>query len=80
MEAVMASVRIHIPDKDESARAFVALARDDRIACLPNDVYIVPETALGTLRRLGVTFQQLGPGGNGHAAAAIRSAAADQVQ
>jgi hypothetical protein len=52
-------IRIQISNKDESARAFVALARVSRITCLPNDVYVLPESALETLRNLGVTFQQL---------------------
>ena len=73
-------VKIQIPDKDESARAFVEMARTSRIACLPDDVYVVPESALALLRDLGVLFHQLAPGDNGHAAAALRSPAADPVQ
>jgi hypothetical protein len=72
-------IKIQIPDKDESAKAFVELARRGRIACLPDDIYIVPESSLSLLRNLGVTFHQLGSGGNGYAAA-IRSTAADPVQ
>jgi hypothetical protein len=73
-------IKIQIPDKDESAKAFVELARTSRIACLPDDVYVVPESALALLRNLGVSFRQLAPGDNGHAAAALRSPTADPVR
>jgi hypothetical protein len=73
-------IKIQIANKDESARAFVALARDNRITCLPNDVYVIPDTALDILRNLGVTFQQLASGENGHAPVALRSPAADPIQ
>jgi hypothetical protein len=73
-------IKIQIPDKDESARAFVELARSSRIACLPNDIYMVPEPALALLRTLGISFRQLAPGDNGHAAPAFRGPAADPLQ
>ena len=52
-------IKIQIPDKDENARAFVALAQSARIACLPNDIYFVPEFALDLLRTLNVTFHEI---------------------
>jgi hypothetical protein len=76
----MQMVKIQIPDKTESARAFAALIRRGRVDCYRDDVYIVPEPALQVLKDLGVTYQELGRGGLDYAEKALRDSLAAQVQ
>jgi hypothetical protein len=63
---LMRMVKIQIPDKKESARALVEMSRRDRVDCYANDVYIVPESALGVLAELGIAYQELGRKGSKH--------------
>jgi hypothetical protein len=41
-------------------KSLVEVARRGRVACLPDDVFIVPEPALELLQSLGVNYQELG--------------------
>ncbi|HSZ59733.1 MAG TPA: hypothetical protein VK797_29080 [Tepidisphaeraceae bacterium] len=60
MEGVlMQMVKIHIPDQTQRAKALLELIRRGRVICLTNDLLVVPEPALGILRTLGVTFQEI---------------------
>ena len=59
----MQMVKIQIPDKADSARAFATLIRRGRIDCYRDEVYIVPEPALQVLKDLGITYHELGRGG-----------------
>jgi hypothetical protein len=76
----MQMVKIQIPDKSESARALVEMARRGRVDCYPDDVYIIPEPALELLRTLGVTYQELGRGGFDYAQKALRDTLAAQTK
>jgi hypothetical protein len=76
----MQMVKVQIPDKDESAKAFVEMARRGRIVCLPDDVYVVPEPAVALLHSLGITFRELGRGGYGYAETALRDSSPSPVQ
>jgi hypothetical protein len=69
-------VRIHIPDKDDSAKALYELMRRGRVDCFPDDVYVVPRPALDVLRSLAVTFRELGRGGLDYAEKALRDPSA----
>jgi hypothetical protein len=75
----MQMVKIHIPDKAESARALVTLSGRGRIDCYPDDLYMVPEPALEVLNELGVTFQELGRGGLDYAEKTLRDSLAAAV-
>lgn len=75
----MQMVKIQIPDKGNSAKASVEMARRGRIICLPDDVYVVPEPALEFLRTLGVNFTELDRGGPGYAEEALRNPLASRV-
>jgi hypothetical protein len=71
----MQTVKVQIPDKRESAKAMVEMARRGQVICLPDEVYVVPEPALALLQQLGVTYQELGRGGFDYAEKALRDAA-----
>ena len=72
----MQMVEIQIPDKAESAKALMELARRGRVDCYPDDVYVVPEPALEVLRNLGVSWRELGRGGIDYAQKALRDSLA----
>jgi hypothetical protein len=76
---VMQMVKIQIPDKAESARAFAALARRGRVDCYREEVYVVPEPALQVLKDMGITYQELGRGGLDYAEKALRDSLAAPV-
>jgi hypothetical protein len=76
----MQMVKIQIPDKKDSAKALVEMARRGRVDCYPGDVYIVPEPALELLRSLGVNYQELGRGGLDYAQKALRDTLAAETQ
>ena len=69
-------VKIHIPDKDESAKALYELMRRGQVVCFPDNVYVVPQPALEVLRSLAVTFTELGRGGIDYAEKALRDSSA----
>ena len=58
----MQMVKIQIPDRDASARAFAALMRRGRVDCCRDNVYVVPEPGLGLLEQMGIPFVELGRG------------------
>jgi hypothetical protein len=72
-------VKIQIADKAESARAFATLIRRGRVDCYRDDVYIIPEPALGVFQDMGVRYQELGRGGLDYAEKALRDSLAAQV-
>jgi len=72
----MQMIKIQIPDKTESGKAFVEMSRRGRIICFANDTYIVPEPALEFLTELGITYQELGRGGFDYAEKSLRFASA----
>jgi hypothetical protein len=76
----MQMVKIQIPDKKESARAMVEMARHGQIDCYADQVFIVPEPALDLLRNLGVTFIELERGGIDYAAKTLRDTLAAHAQ
>jgi hypothetical protein len=75
----MQMVKIKIPDKTQSARAFEALIRRGRVDCFREDVYIVPEPALQVLMDMGILYNELGRGGLDYAEKALRDSLAAQV-
>jgi hypothetical protein len=75
----MQMVKIQIPDKTESAKASVEMARRGRIVCLPDDIYVVPEPALALLQSLGITFRELERGGLDYADKVLRDSTATHV-
>jgi hypothetical protein len=75
----MQMVKIQIPDKAESAKAFATLIRRGRVDCYRDEIYIVPEPALEVLKDLRITYQELGRGGLDYAEKALRDSLAAQV-
>ncbi len=75
----MQMVKIQVPDKAESARAFAALIRRGRVDCYREEVYVVPEPALQVLKDMGIAYQELGRGGLDYAEKALRDSLAAQV-
>jgi len=75
----MQMVKLQIPDKNESARAFAAMIRRGRVLCFRDDIYIVPEPALELLKELSITYQELGRGGMDYAEKALRDSVAAQT-
>jgi hypothetical protein len=73
-------VKIQIPDRAESAKALVEMARRGRIDGYPDGVYMVPEPALQLLADLGITYQELGRGGFDYAHKTLRDALAARTQ
>lgn len=59
----MQVVKIQIPDKKESAKAMMEMARRGRVDCYADDVFIVHEQALDVLKDLGVSYVELARGG-----------------
>jgi hypothetical protein len=59
----MQMVKIHIPDRVESGRAMLEMSRRGKIDCYADDVYMVPESMLGVLKGMGVSYRELGRGG-----------------
>jgi hypothetical protein len=51
-------VKIHIPDREQSAKALVEMARRGRIDCYEGNIYVVPEPALQLLKELDISFQE----------------------
>jgi hypothetical protein len=58
----MQMVKTRVPERSDRAKSLVEMARRGRVVCLPDDVFIVPEPALGLLQSLGVNDQELGRG------------------
>lgn len=75
----MQMVKIHIPDKEASGKAFTALMRRGRIDCYRDQVYVVPEPALKVLGDMGIVYQELGRGGLDYAEKTLRDSLAAQV-
>jgi hypothetical protein len=76
----MQMIKIQIPDKDESARALLALSGRGRVDCYADEVYIVPEPALEVLRDLGVSYRELERGGLDYAEKTLRDTLAGHAQ
>jgi hypothetical protein len=76
----MQMVKIQIPDRDASTRAFAALMRRGRVDCYRDNVYVVPEPGLELLGEMGIPFVELGRGGLDYAEKALRDSAATPVQ
>ena len=70
----MQMVKIQIPDKKQSAKAFLEMSCRGRILCFADDVYIVPEPALDLLAHLQLQYHELGRGGFEYAEKALRDA------
>src|SRR5437773_1051362 len=60
-EVSMRMVKIRIANQPGRADALLRLMRRGQVVCFPEDVYVVPEAALGVLRSSEVTFQELEP-------------------
>ena len=73
-------VKIHIPDRAESAKAAVEMSGCGRIDCYAGDVYMVPEPALEFLNGLGITFKELERGGWDYAQKTLRDTLAAHAQ
>lgn len=76
----MQMVKIQIPDRAESARAFVEMVRRGRVDCYADQVYMVPDPALDLLRELGVSWVELGRGGMDYAEKTLRDTLAAHAQ
>ena len=75
----MQMVKIQIPDRESSAKAFATLIRRGRIDCYREQIYVVPEPALEVLTEMGIVFQELGRGGFDYAEKTLRDSSAAQV-
>jgi hypothetical protein len=73
-------VKIQIPDREASARAFAALIRRGRVDCYRDNVYVIPEPGLELLGDLRIAFVELGRGGLDYAEKALRDSSATPVQ
>ena len=73
-------VKIQIPDREASARAFAVLIRRGRVDCYRDNVYVIPEPGLEVLGDLGVPFVELGRGGLDYAEKTLRDSSASPVQ
>ena len=73
-------VKIQIPDRDASARAFAALVRRGRVDCYRDNVYVVPEPGLELLSEMGIAFVEMGRGGLDYAEKTLRDSTATPVQ
>jgi hypothetical protein len=67
-------VKIQIPDQPQRAAAMLEVTRRGRVDSYPDHVYMVPVPALGELKKLGVTYQELGRGGFDYAEKTLRDA------
>jgi hypothetical protein len=76
----MQMVKIQIPDREESAKAMIEMARRGRVDCYADDVFIVPEPALELLKKLGVSYQELERGGIDYAEKTLRDTLAAHAQ
>ena len=68
----MQMVKIRIPDEAQCANGFAALAKQGRVDCFRDNVFVVPEPGLELLQQLGITFVELGRGGLDYAQKALR--------
>jgi hypothetical protein len=68
----MQFVKIHIPNRRQSAKALVELSGYGRIDCYENDVYMVPEPGLQLLGELEIDYRELGRGGLDYAIKSLR--------
>jgi hypothetical protein len=75
----MQMVKIQVPDRADSAKCLVEVARRGRVVCLPDEVYVVPEPALALLQSLGIHYVELGRGGLDYAEKALRDSLAAHV-
>jgi hypothetical protein len=73
-------VKIHIPDRKQSAVALVEMSGHGRIDCFEGDIYVVPEPALRLLDELGITFRELDRFGRDHAEKMLRDTIAAYEQ
>jgi hypothetical protein len=76
----MQMVKVQIPDREASVRAFGALIQRGRVDCYRDNVYVIPEPALELLRQMGIAFVELGRGGLDYAEKTLRDSAAAAVQ
>jgi hypothetical protein len=76
----MQMVKIQIPDREECAKGFAALARRGRVDCYPDNTFIIPEPGLQMLRDMEISFVELGRGGLDYAQKALRDSSAAPVQ
>jgi hypothetical protein len=73
-------VKIQIPNRAESATAFMEMTRRGRIDCYVNDTYVVPEPALRLLTDLGIKYHEQGRGGRDWAEKMLRDTLAAYAQ
>jgi hypothetical protein len=73
-------VKIQIPDREASGRAFAALIGRGRVDCYRDNIYVIPEPGLELLGDMGIPFVELGRGGLDYAEKALRDSAAAPVQ
>ena len=76
----MQMVKIQIPDKGESAHAGMILARQGRVDCYADDVYIVPESALKALDAMAIRYIEIERGGLDFAEKTLRDTLAAHAQ
>jgi len=70
---IVRMVKIHIPERSDRAKALATITLRERVVCLPDNLFIVPEAALEVLRSVGVAYQELGRGGMNYAEEALRN-------
>jgi len=73
-------IKIQIPDKAQSVKAFLEISRHGRIDCYADGTFMVPEPALQLLADLGITYQELGRGGMDYAEKTLRDTLASHAQ
>lgn len=76
----MTLVKIQIPDKRDSARAMVEMSLRGRVDCYANKTYIVHESSLKVLDKLGIRHIELERGGPGFAEKTLRDTLAAHVK
>ena len=75
----MQMIKIQIPDRDASCRAFGAMIRRGRVDSYRDNVYVVPEPALELLGEMGIPYIELGRGGMDYAEKTLRDSSAAPV-
>lgn len=72
-------VKLRFTNKSDDAAGFLALAREFKVICLPDDTYEVPDQAMTLLDTLHLPYVLLETEGFDHAIRTLRNPAAPQV-
>jgi len=76
----MTLVKIQIPDRKQSAMGMLEMSLHGRVDCYADNTYIVHESSLKVLDKLGIRHIELERGGPGFAEKTLRDTLAAHVQ